>query len=69
MTQEEFNARLVKAASIGCAQSLTNRGFAPNQVVKGIDLYTNPQYGLLQKRASDRIAAVKATLYNAIKGY
>lgn len=69
MTKEEFNARLLKAAAVGCAQSLTHRGFNPQQVVKGIDLYTNPQYGLLQKRASDRIANVKATLYNAIKGY
>lgn len=68
MNNEEFNARILKAAAVGCAQSLTNRGFNPENVVQGVDIYTNPNYGLLQKRANDRISAVKATLYNAIKG-
>lgn len=68
MEREEVNARIVKAAAIGCAQSLTNRGFSPKDVTQGIEIYTNPQVGLLQKRASDRISTVKAVLYNAIKG-
>lgn len=68
MTKEEINVRLVKAATMGYAQSLLNRGFAADAILPAMEAYTNPHTGMLQKRASDRIEAVKAVMYKAIMG-
>lgn len=68
MTKEEINVRLVKAAATGYAQSLLNRGYAPEAVVTAMHAYTSPVNGMLQKRASDRAAMVKELTYRAIKG-
>lgn len=68
MTNEEMNTRLVKAAAMGYAQSLMNRGFNSEAVLNATNAYTNPQSGMLQKRASDRVQYVKTVVYNAIMG-
>lgn len=68
MTNKEMNVRLVKAAAMGYAQSLMNRGFDSNAVLHAMNAYTNPHTGMLQKRASDRFQYVKGVVYNAIMG-
>lgn len=65
---KEVDVRLVKAATMGYAQSLLNRGYSPDAVLASMEAYTNPYNGLLQKRANDRAEFVKQQVYRAIKG-
>lgn len=67
MTNEEFNERMLKQASIGYAQSLLNRGYSPEVVQNAVNTYVHPN-GLLAKRASQRNQVVLTKVYNAIKG-
>lgn len=67
MTKEEYNYRLLKQASIGYAQSLSNRGYSPQQVEAAVQQYTDPS-GLLAKRANTRFNKVAQLVYNTIKG-
>lgn len=52
MTQEQIQASLVKAASIGMAQELINRGATEEQAAQITMAYAHPQNGLLVKRAA-----------------
>lgn len=60
---------MVKAASMGFAQSLINRGATPEQAAELTNLYANPNGGLLTKRAASQQAMVQAvnTLVNYMR--
>lgn len=51
MTQQQYNASMVKAATMGFAQSLINRGATPEQAAALTKAYADPETGLLAKRA------------------
>jgi len=69
MTQEQIQASLVKAASIGMAQELINRGATEEQAAQITMAYAHPQNGLLVKRAAalENMRQNVATLVNAIR--
>jgi hypothetical protein len=51
MTQQQYTASMVKAASMGLTQSLINRGATPEQAALLANAYADPNTGLLAKRA------------------
>lgn len=70
MTQEQIQASLVKAASIGMTQELINRGATEEQAAQITMAYAHPQNGLLVKRAAalENMRQNVATVVNAIRG-
>lgn len=71
MTEEQIQASLVKAASIGLTQSLINRGATPEQAAQLALVYAHPQQGLLVKRASalENMRAGVNSIINAMRGH
>jgi hypothetical protein len=69
MTQEQIQASLVKAASIGMTQELINRGATEEQAAHITMAYAHPQNGLLVKRAAalENMRQNVATVVNAIR--
>lgn len=71
MTEEQIQASLVKAASIGMTQELINRGAAPEVAAQITMAYAHPQQGLLVKRAN-ALATMRSnvhTVINKLRGY
>lgn len=71
MTNQEVEASLVKAATIGVTQSLINRGATLEQAQALALEYAHPTEGLFAKRAA-AVANMKenvATIINAMRGY
>lgn len=66
MKLEEINDRAVKAAKLGLAQSLINRGVTKEAANKAANAYAAPD-GLLAKRAAVRFQKVCQMTYNAIQ--
>jgi hypothetical protein len=69
MTEQQYQASMVKAASMGFAQSLINRGATPEQAAALTHQYADPNNGLLMKRANKQHNMVKnvAAIVNAIR--
>lgn len=62
MTQNELEARVVKAAKAGFIQSLNNLGYSEGQIKEAAAHYP----AALEKRASDRYELVRGLILNAI---
>lgn len=62
MTQNELEARVVKAAKAGFIQSLNNLGYSEEQIKEAAAHYP----AALEKRASDRYELVRGLILNAI---
>lgn len=71
MTQEQIQASLIKAASIGMTQELINRGVSEEQAAQVALAYAHPQNGLLVKRAAalENMRNNVATVINAMRSY
>lgn len=69
MTDEQVQASLVKAASVGMAQELINRGATQEQAAQITMAYAHPQNGLLVKRAAalENMRNNVATIVNALR--
>lgn len=69
MTQQQYQASMVKAASMGFTQSLINRGATPEQAAQLAVAYADPNTGLLAKRASNlqRLQNAVGTMINVMR--
>jgi hypothetical protein len=69
MTQQQYQASMVKAASMGFTQSLINRGATPEQAAQLAVAYADPTNGLLAKRASNlqRLQNAVGTMINVMR--
>lgn len=69
MTQEQVQASLVKAATIGMTQELINRGATEEQAAQITMAYAHPQSGLLVKRAAalEKMRQNVATIVNTLR--
>lgn len=62
MTQNELEARLIKAAQAGFIQSLTNLGYDEQAIKQAAAQYP----AAIEKRASDRYNLVRNLVLNAL---